>query len=254
MIKKILLACLGLFVIALVVLAVFGSSLLNKAIKTGVETIGPKVTQTSVTLESVDLSIFSGAGTLKELHVGNPEGFKSETIFSLGQIDVEVNIMSLLSDKIIINKVIIREPAISYETRLSNSNVKQLLKNIEAFTGPPSEEADVPAEEATGAKKQVVIKQVVVESATVYVGAFGVGQKVKLPRIEMTDVGEGKSMTVADAIDLVLTEVVKAIGPAIAGAGDLLKDGGAKLLDGAVTGDESAVKKATEGIKGLFGK
>jgi hypothetical protein len=261
MFKKILLACLGLFVIALIVGVLFGAKILNSSIKTGVEKIGPKVTQTSVTLESVDLSIFSGAGTIKGLNVGNPTGFKSENIFALGQIDVAIDIGSLLSDTIIIDKIIIKDPAISYETRLSTSNVKQLLANIEAFTGPADTTAEDPTEVKAGPSKKIVIKQVVVEGATVFVGVLGVGQKVPLPRIELTDLGEDRDLTIAQAIDIVLKEVTKAIGPAISGAGVMLKDGGKALLDGALTGDDSAMKKAgeslkgaTDGIKGLFGK
>jgi hypothetical protein len=255
MIKKIFLALLGLAVIGIIVIALFGSKMLNSGIKKGVETIGPRVTQTNVTLEAVDISIFSGAGKLTGLNVGNPEGFKSENIFALGEIDVAVQISSLLSDKIIIDRVIIKNPAISYETRISTSNVKQLLENIEAFTGPKAEEVpaeEVPADSVPG--KQVVIRKVIVEGATVYVGLLGVGQAVPLPRIELNDIGEDRKMNIADAIDLVLTEVLKAIGPAISNAGGMLKDSGKALLDGAISGDDSAAKKATDGIKNLFGK
>lgn len=256
MIKKLLLALLGLAVIGIIVIALFGSKMLNSGIKKGVETFGPRVTQTSVTLGAVDISVFSGAGKLTGLNVGNPEGFKSENIFALGEIDVDVQVSSLLSDKIIVEHVIIKNPAISYETRLSNSNVKQLLKNIEAFTGPSAPAEDVPAEETpeSGPGKQVVIRKVIVEGATVYVGVLGVGQAIPLPRIELNDIGENRKMSIADAIDLVVSEVMKAIGPAIANAGGMLKDGGKALLDGAVTGDESAVKKAGDSIKSLFGK
>lgn len=255
MIKKIFLALLGLAVIAAIVIALFGSKMLNSGIKKGVETFGPKVTQTSVTLEAVDISLFTGSGKLTGLNVGNPEGFKSENIFALGEIDVAVKISSLLSDKIIIERVIIKNPAISYETKVTNSNVKQLLENIEAYTGPsaPDEAPTEPAPES-GSGKQVVIRKVVVEGATVYVGVLGAGQAIPLPRIELNDLGEDRNMNIADAIDLILSEVIKAIGPAMANAGGMLKDGGKALIDGAVTGDDSAVKKASEGFKSLFGK
>lgn len=252
MFKKLFLAGLGLIVIVAIALFFFGASLLNSSIKKGVETFGPKVTQTPVLLDEVDISIFGTRAILKGLYVGNPKGYKSEYIFSLGEVDVDVRIKSVLSDQIIIDHVVIRQPEISYETNITRSNVKDLLKNVESFTG--SSDASAPADETpeadSASTKSIVIKKVQVLDGSVYVGLLGAGQKVKLPNIELTDLGENKNLTIAQCVDIVLTEVIKAIGPAIADAGGILEDSGKSILK---SGDES-VKKATEGIKSLFGK
>ncbi len=254
MIKKILLGLVLLAVIALAAIYFVGSSALNKGIKSGVETYGPRVTQTSVTLADVNLSILSGSGTLKNLNIGNPEGYKSENIFALGQIDLKVDTSTVFSDKIVIDHIIIKKPEISYEKTLTSSNVKQLMKNIEAFTGPSS--GDEPeAETDAAAKKQVVIKKLIIEDATVYVGVMGVGQTIPLPRIEMDDIGEdGESMTMPEVIDLILTKVLQSIGPAIANAGEL----GDAAVDALKTQGLEKVDQAAEGvgnsIKGLFSK
>jgi uncharacterized protein involved in outer membrane biogenesis len=259
MIKKIFLILVLLVVIVAAAIYFLGSSALNKGIKRGVETFGPQVTQTPVTLDSVNLSVLSGEGTLSGLIVGNPEGFKSENIFALGQIDIAVDKGSLLSDKIVINKIHIRKPEISYEKTMKTTNVKELMKNIEAFTGPSSDTTDEPS---SGAKKQLVIKQLIIEDGTIYVGALGIGQTVALPRIEMNDIGEGGNKTsIADVLDLVLGQVVKSIGPAVANVGKLVEGGGKAILDAAQQqGTEKvgeaageAVNKATEGLKSLFG-
>lgn len=277
MIKKLL---LGLFVLALIAGALvyfYGASVLNSSVKKGVENIGPRVTQTPVTLDSVNLSPFSGSGTLKGLFVGNPEGFNSTNIFELGQIDIQVDTSTVFSDKIIIDKIHIRQPAISYEKKLTTSNVKELQKNIEAFTGPKDPTTpETDAETEAAAKKQIVIRKLIIEEGTVYVGALGVGQTVPLPRIEMDDIGEsGDNITLAEAIDLVLGKVLGNIGPAIAKAGDLgkqaaeaIKTQGLEKMElisekaGKAVGDTAnkageaagdAVNKATDGIKSLFG-
>jgi hypothetical protein len=258
MIKKLLLGLVLLAIIAVAAIYFLGSSALNKGVKSGVETFGPRVTQTSVTLEDVNISVFSGSGTLKQLKVGNPEGYKSENIFALGQIDLKVDTGTIFSDKIVIDHIIIKQPEISYEKKLTTSNVKKLLENIEAFTGSadPTEE---PTVADSGAKKQVVIKKLIIEDGTIYVGALGIGQTVPLPRIEMNDIGEdGNQVTMAEAIDLVLGKVLQAIGPAIANAAEL---GGAAVdalkTQGLEKVDQAAGKvtdKVNEGIKGLFNK
>ena len=272
MIKKLITAFVGLIVITGVLLYFVGGSLLNSGIKRGVETFGPQVTQTSVTLESANVSPFSGSGTLKGLNVGNPEGFKSENIFALGQIDIRVDTGTIFSDKIVIDEIIIQRPAMSYEKTARSSNVQQILDNIEAFTGPRDTRDPEPDE---GAKKQVVIRKLVIEEGTVYVGAMGVGQTVRLPRIEMNDIGEGgNQITMAEAINLVLARVVTGIGPALANIGEIGRDAANALRDqgleslgrirettgetagstlnqaGEAAGD--AVNQASESIRGLF--
>lgn len=265
MIKKLFLFLVLLVVVSAALFYFFGANALNKAVKTGVERYGPDVTQTPVQLHSVNLSPFSGRGSLTGLTIGNPPGFTSKNIIALGEIDIEVEPKSLLSDQIILKKVHIRQPEISYERTLRGSNLQELLKNIESYAGdstPPPPESPAAAE-AEGAKKQVIIRELLIEEGSIYVGALGQGVQVTLPRIAMTDIGEGNNRkTIAQVLDLVLTEVFKSIGPAIANSGQLLKEGGQALLDGAREGalkqlDESATdaaKKASEGIKGLLGR
>lgn len=260
MIKKIILFLVALTLIAAAAAFFFGSSILSKGIKTAVEKFGPEVTQTAVRLDEVDLSILSGNVTLSRLYVGNPDGYKSEHIFALGQIDVDIDVGSVLSDKIIVNKIYISQPEISYEKNLLSSNVKALQDNIEAFTGsaeanatkPEQDtlpEVDAPAE--AGSAKQVVIKQLIIEDGTIFVGLMGAGATVPLPRIEMNDIGETDDQkSVAEIIDLVLTEVIKSIGPALADAGSIVGDGSKAAIDQG----QGALNKATESIKGLFGK
>ena len=266
MIKKLFFGLLLLAVIAAAAVYFFGSSALNKGIKAGVESYGPQVTQTPVTLGKANLSVFNGSGTLTNLLVGNPEGFKSGNIFALGEIDLKVDTSTIFSDKIVIDHIIIQRPEISYEQSLRGSNVKKLMENIEAFTGPKD---TTEAEPDAGPKKQVVIRKLLIEDATVYAGAMGIGQTVSIPRIEMENIGEdGEQMTLAEVVELVLSKVVQSIGPALSNAGNLLKDGGQAALDATtkqlnnVTGDAAkklndaagdAADKAGESIKGLFG-
>ena len=244
MIKKLLAFLLVLAIAGIAVIYFFGSSFISKQIKVGVEKFDPQVTQTSVQLDNVSLSILSGNGTLEGLYIGNPEGYKSEHIFALGKIDIDVDPGSVFSDKIIINHIHISKAEISYEKTLTSSNVKKLLKNIEEFTGAAEKaEEKQPEAEETGAAKQVVIKELIIEDTKAYAGIMGAGVTAVLPTIKMTDIGEeGSNTNVAEAINIILAEVLKAIGPAIAEAG---KAGG----DAAGGAGSSAV----ESIKGLFG-
>lgn len=241
MIKK-LLSLFGILIIAaIVVIYLFGSSFIAKTVKAGVEKIGPQVTQTSVVLNDVDLSILSGNVSLQGLYIGNPDGYKSEHIFALGQIDIDMSPASIFSDTIVINKIHIKQPEMSYEKTLTSSNVKELQKHIETFTKQDDtvEEADTPetTPEAAGGSKQVVIRELIVEDCKVFVGLMGSGAEVVIPEIVVNDIGDGGGdKAIADAINIVLTEVLKAVTQAVAEEG------------------EGGLQGAMDGVKGLFGK
>jgi len=236
MIKKIFLYIVIFTITAVAVIYFFGSSALNKGIKTGVEKFGPEVTQTPVRLDAVDLSILSGNGTLTGLYVGNPDGYKSENIFALGQIDIDIDTSSVFSDQIVINHIHIQKPEISYEKTLMSSNIKALLQNIEAFAGAAEAAESTPAAESEG--------------GTIFVGLMGAGTTIPLPRIQMKDIGEtGNQKSMAEVLDLILTEVLKSIGPAVANGGNILGHEGKNALKEG----EDALGKATDSLKSLFG-
>ena len=254
MIKKLFLFFILLVVVALAGLYFFGSKALNSGVKQGIESIGPKVTQTTVTLDSVNLSPFSGSGSMKGLIVGNPEGFDGEHLFKLGQIDVSVDTSSVFSDTVIIEKIHIMRPDISYEKTIRSSNIKELQKNIEDFTGP---KADAPAD-AEAASRKLVIKELIIEDGTIFVGGLGVGQTVPLPRIEMKNLGEdGTSANVGEVLNEVLGKVLGRIGPAIANAGELGKQAVEALKTQGLEKADQAGKKASEavnqGIQNILG-
>lgn len=244
MIKK-LLGLFGILVIAaIVIIYLFGSSFIAKTMKAGVEKIGPQVTQTSVELNNVDLSILSGNVSLQGLYIGNPDGFKSEHVFALGQIDIDMAPRSIFSDTIVINKIYIRQPEMSYEKTLTSSNIKKLQKNIEAFTKQEEkaeeEQTEAAATEKEGASKQVVISELIIEDCKVFVGLMGAGTEIVIPEIVVNNIGgEGGEQSLAEALNVVLTEVLTQVGAAVAQSGDSIEESG---------------KGVIEGVKGLFGK
>ena len=104
--KKLLLIG-GVVVIIIVVLVVLGISKLGPIIKTAVNTYGPKITKTEVSLSDVGISIFTGETKLKGFRLGNPKGFKTPNAVSVGSIYVDVDEKSLTGDTIIIDNFII---------------------------------------------------------------------------------------------------------------------------------------------------
>jgi hypothetical protein len=227
MIKKIFLWILILAAAAAAVVYFFGAGWVTQA----VETIGPKVTQTSVRLDNVDLSLLSASGTLQGLYIGNPEGYKEENIFSLNQIDVEIEPKSLLSDEIVVKKIHIRSPGMSYEKTLRGSNLNSLLAKVESFgrsdtsktaTGKtaPLDSTEVATGQTQKPSKKVLIRELLIEDLQVSIGLMGAGTAVTIPKIEMKDIDSSSTKElVAKVLKVVLNEVTRQIGAGVSGLG-----------------------------------
>lgn len=221
---------------------------LGSVVRAGVNSFAPKLTQTKVELNSANISPFTGSGTLSGLTVANPEGFSDNPAFSLGKIHVKVKPFSLFGDYIEIEEIIIDEPEFLYETKLVNSNIKQLLKNIEEFTGEGGKEATT----KSGEPIKFVVKKFRLTNGTARLGVGPAALPVPLPPISMDNLGVDKGGITPDQLagevmKNVLGGIVSATGKAALQAGSTV---GANAADAA----GKAVKGAGEGIKKLFGK
>src|ERR1017187_66834 len=97
--KKIILGIVIVGIVVAVVAAVVVGTHLGQIIKTGVETAGPKITQTTVTVSAVNVSLLAGSAGVKDLVLGNPAGYKSPQAISIGKAAVSLSPVSILSDK-----------------------------------------------------------------------------------------------------------------------------------------------------------
>lgn len=240
--KKILIigSILAVIVIAAVVVVFLN---LDRIVKQGVETVGPKVTKTEVRLDGVSLSPFSGSGKLKGLFIGNPQGFKTPSAIEVGAVEVQVNLASLKSDKIVVDKVVIQAPVITFEGTLSGSNLKKIMENVESVSG---------SSEDTGTSKTIQIKDLTITGGKINFSFTGLGGRTvsaPLPDLHLTNIGtDDKGATVAQATKQVLGAVVSNVDKI---AAKMIQEVG-KLGKEAVNTAVEQVDKAAQGVKKLF--
>jgi len=208
-------------IVILAVLIVGGavalSFFLGPIVKTGMETVGPKITQVSIKVDAVDLSLLTGSAKIKNLVVGNPEGYKSPQAISVGSAAVGINPLSVLSDKIVIRSVRVEAPVIDFEGNpFSGNNLNTILKNVNAATkssGPAPTNA--PAKAANKPGKKLEVDEFVITGAKVNFN----GVTLPLPDIHLTDLGKGSDgLTAADLTKRVLDALTSACVKAVAGA------------------------------------
>lgn len=251
--KKVLLAGVVLAVIAVIAFVVVGSNA-GKLVKAAIEQFAPKFTGTSVTVGSVDLSPTSGSGAVKNLVVGNPEGYSTPFAIRLGSASLAVDPASILKDKVVVRSIQVTDPEINIEGGLTDNNLKKIMANLDSFTAG---EKGKPAEE-TGAKKKLQIDEFVLTGAKVNVKFKllpGGATSINLPEIRLFKLGTGPDgITPAAVAKEVIGEVVSKTMVAVTSlVGDLGK-GATDAAKGAAKGATDAAKGVLDGAKGLFKK
>ncbi len=244
--KKKIIIGLGLAFVAVIVIGVLVVGFfLGNIVKLGMETVGPKVTQTSLTVSSVHVGILTGSGGVNDLVLGNPDGYKSPCAISVGKAYVSVAPFSVLSDKIIIKSVEVRSPDITFEGNpFGANNLKKIMDNVNAFTGGAGTNAPAASASAQpGAQKpakKLEVDDFLITGAQVHFN----GATLPLPDIHFTNLGTGPDgITAGDLVKKVLGEITTATGKAVvAEAGNAGK---------AIGGEASKLGKS---LGGLFGK
>lgn len=258
--KKIL-SVVGVIVVLLVLALVIFVASLGGIIKTGIETVGSKVTKCKITVEDVDFSLLRGKLAITNLVVGNPEGYNTASAFELGQVKVSLVPGSVLSDTVIINEVVIDGPKVTYEAGLGNSNMGTIQKNIAAFLPAGGEkDAEQPAadEKPAGEGKKIIIDHFLFDNAEINLSVKllqGNAVPVPLPKIEANaigrakDAGEAEGVAAGEAVAIVMNQVVAGVITSATDAIAKLGGAGVDAVKGAVGG---AVEGVGSGLKGLL--
>ena len=255
-------------VIAMIVLAVLN---LGSIVKTATEEFGPRITKTAVKLDSADISVLSGSGSLNGFLLGNPEGFSMPSALECDTIRVKVNTDSLTTDRIIIEEIFVNGPIVSYEKRGKTDNFKTILANIQKTVA--GEKKATPAEgqaDQTGAQKTIQINNFIVKNGKINLAgslldAFGDGGVgIGLPDIHLKDIGKEKKTSPAEAFALILGEMTGGVTGTVTEVGKQLMQGATDAVKGVTDAASGAVSGAAKGaaegaesiggaVKGLFG-
>jgi len=249
--------------LVVVILAVLGVGFfLDKAIKAGIETIGPKVTKVDIKLNSVSLSLLSGRGTINGLVVGNPAGFKTPSAINVGEATLALTPKSLLSDKIIVKTIRVQGPQITYETNLKENNLSKIVANMQEVTGsgqkePAKPKESAPAKEAKPGKK-LEVDEVVISGGTIHVAVTALGggtATVPLPDIHLADLGTGPDGITPEELTVkILGAIEQGTVKAAAGAVADIAKGAVYMAKDVANAGSNAVQSVTKGIGNLFKK
>lgn len=224
-------------------------------VKNTINRVGPLVMGVPVTLDKATFKPLSGKIRLTGLVVGNPEGFKTRSLFSLSDVEIALDVKSLFKDTIVIHKIAVVAPHITYERGLLESNFSTLQKQLEGDGKKPASKSE---SKPAKPERKVIIEKLIITDPALNVSltvAGGAAIPIKLGNVELNNVGqEGGGVKIYDAVKIVFSLITSNIENAVLGAGDLLGSGvkaigsGAKAVGGTVVGGASSLVKSVGGI------
>jgi hypothetical protein len=267
--KKWIYIGIGVIVVVIAVI-IFGLSNLGPIIKRAVNSYGPDITKTELHVADVSVSIFSGEAKIKQFFLGNPAGFKTPSAMKVGSVIVKVNEKSLTGNPIVVDRIEVISPEITYEKKGEIDNFHAILNNITKISNTEKQSKKEAGKE--GAGKKIIIRDFVVKNGKVNLAlsVYGLGAKQissPLPDIHLTNIGEkNKGASPAEAFKEVFASLYgKITSPAVTDVLNKqltsmgvnlnsLKEGAMKKLEGTTGNSEEKLKDVGKKLKGILGK
>ena len=268
---KIILGLLVLVVIGLLVAVLVVGAHLGDLVKSGMERFGPKLTQTTLTVDKVNLSLFAGSAGVKGLVLGNPEGYQALQSISFSNAAISLAPGSVLSDKIVIHSIEVRGPEITFEGSLvGDNNLTKIMANVNSGSGPGNQAStNAPTTSPAGSKKpakKLEVDDFLITDAKLHANLTGLVNRqftLTLPAIHLTDLGKGTDgITAAELTKEVLQAITTSTITALLNDTENLGKNAGKVAKGIVNGAlqnssnglGGSVDKLKKGMGGLFGK
>ena len=190
---------IGLVIAAIAVIAIvviIGLQNINGIVKAAVEKVGPQVTGTEVRLAEVDITLTEGRGTLQGLSIANPKGFSNNNVFSLGQITLQIDPVSITGDVIIIEELTISAAKVLAEQKnITDTNLQALLDNVTAGAKNGGGKSGGASGDSSSPEQQIklAVKQFSFNASELQLVTEQFGEKtLKLPTIKLNDLGSAE--------------------------------------------------------------
>jgi hypothetical protein len=94
---------------------------------------GTQITGTPVNLDSVKLDLKNGIGSLTQFTLKNPKGFSTDYALKFNKAELDLEVDTVLSDVIVIEKFSIDGASINYEDVNGQTNFDQIKANVDQY-------------------------------------------------------------------------------------------------------------------------
>lgn len=223
-----------LLLIVIVGVGIYLYNSMDSIVKNAIQQNGSEIVGTSVHVGSVDISLKSGRGTIRNISVDNPKGFGSGKAFRLGEISLDIKVASLNKDPIVIEDVTIKAPEANVVLDdKAQSNIGVIKKNLDRYQ--VRSDANTSSKKDAGYEKRFLIQSFHFEDGKVSADASALGKGTierDLPALRLSNVGgphgetpEGLGKTITSAF---LSSVLGVLGNEVKAEAKQEAEGAAK--------------------------
>ena len=202
-----------------------------------------------VAIDSIDLSLIEGRLEINGLSIANPNGFSPQNAIRFKSLALEIDVLSLFSSPITINRFALVEPEVLVEVHTDlQTNINQIINNLKSNqpSQPNHDQAPTEANANQRTFKLIRIDNFIIDQAqlTLDLSAFQQrSQTLRLPALSIEPIGQPDGVPVDDVARLVLLALLE----------DAKKQASEAARDAAEDkAKESLEKKARDLLKGLF--
>lgn len=228
-----------------------------------IQSIVPEVASdmldTKVEIGSASLNIYAGSIRIKNLEIYNPEGYASPDALSIKEFYANIAVWSLFSKKIVIEDVLIdgMHASLEFKNAMRDNNLNTLIKSVkkeekEAIEDK-AEKSNTTPDEVKKNSKKFVIRKFIFKNSSFLLQTVD----IPLPYIELTDVGNDKSITEVSSVFLgtitkVIVEGSKNIANSVKGSLDNISKSVNDTLQQTTNETKDASKDLINNFKKLF--
>ena len=209
-----------IWIVGLVVVLVVGAGVfivLNSGslIKTAGEKLGPEYLGVPVTLDSAEVSLVEGSGTLTGLVSGNPDGFDGPYAMRIGRISLSLDPTEISGELVVIKVLEVDAAEVAIVAKGKNTNLEAIMDNL------AGEEPASPEAEEDSSELKMIIDSFVFSNAKTSLDSDLIGSTtVELPDITLTGIGrKSNGATVKEMVKQLLRPIVKSSTEAVVKAG-----------------------------------
>ena len=216
--KKIIMGLFVLLIIAIGAVSYYVFTNLDEIVKTAIEKYGSEATQTAVRVDRVKIDLKEGVGGIFGLTIANPGGFSDPSAFSLGEISAKIDYESVTGDIIVIDDIAVLAPKVFFEmNKDKKTNLNELKNNITASV-PSKPATNEESRPASGKEPKLIIRHVKFAEGNIQATVVPLNNKtyqLKLPAIEMKDLGGKNGTTGTEIAKQILNKLTDQVKVAI---------------------------------------
>lgn len=195
------------FIIVLAAAFIVLSFTIDGMVKSAIEEDGRELFQTAVEVSNVNISMLNGTSEIYGFTVSNPDQFSNQPAIELDEIQLKIDLASMLSDTILIESIRITGARLFFEQEGFGINLRSLNQNMDLS----SDEDDA----------VIVIEHLVVENATVQVSSTIDRERTveaNIENIELEGIGRDGNNTLKQSMQQILEPLIeRAIQEAMTG-------------------------------------